>query len=80
MERAARRWLHRGRHLAAEHDAPAFSVGINHRDCGDQSLSVGVLRGMEELAGFRHFHHFSEIHHQNPLADMPHDGQIMRDE
>src|SRR3954471_11374238 len=53
MEVAARRRLHRARHVALEADAVALELGIRHRHRGEQRLGVGMLRVAVEVARLR---------------------------
>ena len=75
---AAGRRVGRSRHVAVQHDPGALTLRIGHRGGGEQRLAVGMMRSVEQGAGFRDLHQAAEIHHRDPVRDMPHHRQIVR--
>ena len=45
-----------------------------------QPLRVWMPRVVEQLGGRRRLHDPAEVHHRNPVAHMPHDRHVVRDE
>ena len=54
--------------------------GWRRRDRGEQGAAVGVDRAREERVGLADLDDPAEIHHGDPVRDVPHDREIVRDE
>ena len=70
MEHAARWRVNRAGHFAlhgTEHTV-LFHQRIGYRYGGEQRLSVGMLRIVEQFVGVGEFHDSAEIHHRHALA------------
>ena len=80
MERTSRRRIDGGRNVPAEHDARALRRPIHHRHGREQRLRVRMLRGPADLPRIADLHDASEVHHQDPLAEMLHHGEVVGDE
>src|SRR5829696_649219 len=81
VEVAARRRLHRARHLAL-HYAPArpAPARIGDRRRGEQRLRIGVERAREQAALVGQLDDPAEVHHRDAVAHVPHHGEIVADE
>ena len=53
-------------------------VRARHR--GDQRLGIGMQRMVEHVLGRTRFDDLAEVHHQHPVAQQPHDAEVMRHE
>ena len=80
VELAARRRIARAGHVAGQQDALHFVVGVGAGHRREERLGVGVTRRGVELLGRRQLHDAAQIHHGDPVADVLHDREIMRDE
>jgi hypothetical protein len=54
--------------------------GIVRRHGGEKRLRARVARCGKNPVGRTAFDNLAAIHHQNPIAQMAHDGEIVRDE
>jgi hypothetical protein len=77
MEVATRRRICRIRNLSLKHDTfrPPARVRLWNRR--KQSGSVGMLRSSEKCIRRSQLYNFANIHHCYPIADVPHDAQVM---
>jgi hypothetical protein len=82
VKRAANGRVQRRRGIARQHDAAAIALarGIGHGNRADQCPGVGMPRLFDHLPRFAEFDNFSEIHHRDPVGDVLHHRQIVRDE
>lgn len=80
VEAAAGGWIQWGRHVAGQQDAFTLHRGVRQGIGGQQGLRVGVLGVGEQGLGRRDFRQFSQIHHGDPVGDVPHDVEIMSNE
>jgi hypothetical protein len=82
VEPAAGRGVDRRRHIAGQDDPlPAVGeVGIGDRYGRQQRGHIGVPRPPVELAGRGHLGEPAQIHHRDPVADLPHHRQVVGDE
>ena len=58
--------------------APALRIRCGHRR--QQRLRVGMVRRVEQRVALGQLHQPAEIHHRDPVRDVPHHRQIVRDE
>src|SRR5436190_1465816 len=82
VEAAARRRVDRARDVALEDDPLALvaQVRIRDRHGGEQRLGVRHDRPVVELLCRRELDEFAEVHHRDPVADVAHDAEVVRDE
>src|SRR4029079_6319116 len=80
MKRATRRWIERRRHFASEDVALACRSRIGDRRGGDERLRIRVAGGGKYRAFVTDLDDATEIHHSDPVSDVAHDAEIMRDE
>ncbi len=79
VEDAARRRRYRARDLALQADTGPFA-SAERRHSGQQRLRVGMVRALEHAIGVAHLHEPAEIQHGDPIGEVPHDAQVVRDE
>ena len=81
-EHAAGRRFERRRRVADEDDAAllALEPGVGQRHRRDQRLGVGMARRRIEPITIGDLHHPAEIEHENAVADVPHDREVVADE
>ena len=80
VEAAAGRRIERARHLALQHDAAALCLRLGHRDRRQQRAAIGMARRGEQRLRVRGLDDDAEIHHRDPVGDVLHHGEIVRDE
>ena len=80
MERTTGRRIQRRRNIACQNNALPFQIGIDHRNRGDQGLGVRVPGVLANFCGVARFDDSAKIHHEDSLADMLYNGQIVGDE
>ena len=81
MEVAAGWGIGRVGDIALQNDAAAFPLplGVRRRDRREQGLRIGMRRRIEYPVAFADFDNPAEIHHGDPVADVAHHRQVMRD-
>ena len=79
VEDAARRRRYRARDLALQADARPFALA-ERRHRRQQRLRVGMVRALEHAIGVAHLHEPAEIQDGDPIGQVPHDAQVVRDE
>ena len=73
--RVNRRW-----HISGE-EYPEFSgFRIESGDGGKESFCIWVSGGFDYFRAGSGLHDLASVHHDDPRADMFHDGEIMRNE
>ena len=82
MEDAPRGRVGGARRLARQHHARPGGLlyGIRQGNGGHQRLRVRVQRVVEQLRALRHFDELAQVHDGHPVADVPHQRQVVRDE
>ncbi len=80
VEMTAWRWIDGARHLAPEDRGgqPPGRVGI--RDGGHERLRVGMAGAGEQVRHRGLLDEPAQVHHERPVADVLHDGQVVGDE
>ena len=58
----------------------ASTCGSGHRHGGEQRLGVGVQRVGVDVVARRDLDDLAEVHHRDAVGDVPHDGEVVRDE
>ena len=68
--------------VAGEQDllAAVLDHRVGHRHGGQQRPGVGVQRLGVEVVGGGLLDHAAEVHHADPVADVPHHGQVVGDD
>jgi hypothetical protein len=81
-EPAAARYVRRARQIAGEQDPLALPllVRVGQRHGRQQGLCVGVGGSFEDRLGAAQFDDPPEVHHGDPVGDVPYDGQVVGDE
>ena len=79
-EAAARRRVERGGDLARQDDVLAARGVVERRGRRHQRRRVGVQRALERGLGGALLDHPAEVHHDDPVGDVPHDRQVVGDE
>ena len=81
-EPAAARRVRRARHLAAQHDALPRPLHrrVRDRHRRDQRLGVRVVRALEQRVAVRGLDDRAQVHHRDPVADVPDHRQVVGDE
>ena len=80
VEPAAGGRVQRRRHVAGQQDAFVFHRGVRQGVGGQQGLGVGMFGVGEQGAGGRHFREFAQIHDGDPVGEVLHHVQVVRDE
>ena len=70
------------RNVAGEHGPASIPLDlrVGYRHGGKQGLRVGVQRPAVERDGVGQLDDSPEIHHADPIRDMPHDREVVSDE
>jgi len=79
VEDAARGWLCRTWNLAFEPDACACRA-LDRRRRGQERLGIGMMRTREHVLRWPDLHDLAKIEYGNPVGDVPHNMEIMRNE
>ena len=79
VEDTAARRVGRARDLALEADA-GRRLAVDGRDGRQECLGVRVVRSAEDGLGVADLHDPSEVHDRDPVGQVAHDAQIVRDE
>ena len=53
---------------------------MHPRHGGNKRLCIGMQRMREDFRGRAGFDDLAEIHDQHPVAQQPHDGEVVRNE
>ena len=82
MEAAGRRRVDRAGHVALQPDPLALRspLEVRHRHGRQQRHRVRVHRRLVELLATADLHDLAEVHDRDPVADVPHDRQVVRDD
>ena len=80
LKGTAGRWIEGAWRIALDHKGPAFGGRDGARRGRDQRARVGVFRRGEKGVGRTALYRTPEIHHEDPVADMPDDAEIVRNE
>src|SRR6266513_199703 len=80
VEPAAGRRVDRARDVARQDDPLPPQLRVRDRHRREQRLRVRMLGVAEQLFGLRQFHDLPEVHDGDPVADVLHDRQVVRDE
>ena len=79
VEPAAGRRVAGARHIA--HQRHKLSLACSHfRNGGEQRLRVRMPRRRKQRASFRDLDDLAQIHHRDPVADVPDNAEVVRDE
>ena len=79
MERAAGRDVDRARRLALDHRPDEFDL-VQAWSCRQQRAGVGVARVAENRFAIALLDDPPQVHDRDAVAQVPHDGQVVRDE
>jgi len=66
------------RYITGENGLASAFSRIRHRDGGQKGLRIGVFGVRIEMSVRSHLHDLPEIHHRDTIAEVLHDGQVMR--
>ncbi len=77
MKHAARRRVDGVGDVSRERHALAAGMGIRLGHGGDERLGLGVLGCIEQRRLGRALDHLPEVHHENSMAHVPHDPQVV---
>src|SRR5262245_47027214 len=80
MEIAAAGWVRGARHLALECNLPHANTRIGHRYGAHQGGSIGMTRPREKGLARRQLDELTDVHHGYSVRDVPHHGEIVRNE
>ena len=79
MENAAAWWMGRAGNLTGQLD-PACLPSVDLGDRGQQGFGIGMVRTVEHGFGRAYFQNAAQIQHRDPVRNIAHHAQIMRDE
>src|SRR5690606_10990384 len=75
-------WRHWRRQVAAQELARSRPLGarVRQRHRREQRARIRMPRIAVQRVARRKLHHAAEVHHHHPMAELPHDGEIVRNE
>ncbi len=81
-EYATGRRVHGGRQIPFQDldGLAALHVRIRDGHCRHQRLGIGVQGVREDLLAGAEFHRVAQVHHQHPIRDVLHHGEVVGDE
>ena len=82
MEHAPGWRVERAGHISGQNDP--LPLGLDDRVRNghrrEQRLGIRMQRVLVKLCPIRYLHHMAQIHHRDPVADVAHHRQVMRNE
>lgn len=80
LTEAASFWrINRTGDVSCQQDPVLSGSGGGLRHSGNQRLGIGMGMGAHQLIVGNDLHHLAQIHHQDPVTDIPHHSQVMAD-
>ncbi len=80
MKAAAGGRVHGAWDIPLQEDFLADDIGVPYGDSRQQGFRIGMTGVLKKLIPAGHLHDLTQVHDGNPVADMAHHSQVMRDE